>query len=54
MIEFEEPEGIDIPVGARGSAWVSAKKPFSLFGPIDMLGGATLRLSAIKSYLGAF
>ncbi|GEM78331.1 HlyD family secretion protein [Vibrio superstes] len=54
LIEFEEPKGIDIPIGARGSAWVSASKPFELLGPIDMLGGATLRLSAIKSYLGTF
>lgn len=54
LIEFEEPEGVEIPIGARGSAWISAEKPFAALGPIDMLGAATLRLSAIKSYLGAF
>jgi multidrug resistance efflux pump len=54
LIEFIEPEGIDIPIGARGSAWISAEKPFALLGPIDMLGAATLRLSAIKSFIGAF
>lgn len=54
LIEFEEPDGVTIPIGARGSAWISAEKPFALLGPIDMLGAATLRLSAIKSFLGAF
>ncbi len=54
LIEFSDPEGIEIPVGARGSAWVSTEKPFSLLGPIDMLGAATLRLKAMKSFLDAF
>jgi len=54
LIEFIEPEGITIPIGARGSAWISADKPFALLGPIDMLGAATLRLKAIKSFVGAF
>ncbi len=54
LIEFIEPEGIEIPIGARGSAWISAEKPFALLGPIDMLGAATLRLKAIKSFVGAF
>ncbi|KPZ68132.1 p-hydroxybenzoic acid efflux pump subunit AaeA [Shewanella sp. P1-14-1] len=54
LIEFTDPEGIEIPIGARGSAWISTEKPFSLLGPIDMLGAATLRLKAMKSYFGAF
>lgn len=54
LIEFTDPEGIEIPIGARGSAWIATEKPFSLLGPIDMLGAATLRLKAMKSFLGAF
>ncbi|WP_076416627.1 HlyD family secretion protein [Shewanella sp. UCD-KL12] len=54
LIEFNDPESIEIPVGARGSAWISTEKPFTLLGPIDMLGAATLRLKAMKSFLGAF
>lgn len=54
LIEFTDPEGIEIPIGARGSAWISTEKPFSLLEPIDMLGAATLRLKAMKSFLGAF
>ncbi|MGF1752770.1 efflux RND transporter periplasmic adaptor subunit [Vibrio makurazakiensis] len=54
LIEFTDPEGIEIPIGARGSAWIATEKPFALLGPIDMLGAATLRLKAMKSFLGAF
>lgn len=54
LIEFDDPEGIEIPIGARGSAWIATEKPFSLLGPIDMLGAATLRLKAMKSFLAAF
>ncbi|MCW8335587.1 efflux RND transporter periplasmic adaptor subunit [Vibrio paucivorans] len=54
LIEFSEPDGIEIPIGARGSAWIATEKPFALLGPIDMLGAATLRLKAMKSFLGAF
>jgi len=54
LIEFTDPPGIEIPIGARGSAWIATEKPFGLLEPIDMLGAATLRLKAMKSFLGAF
>ena len=30
IIEFEEPEGYHIPLGAKGAAWISATKPRGL------------------------
>ncbi|WP_432452756.1 MULTISPECIES: HlyD family secretion protein [unclassified Agarivorans] len=42
-----------MPIGATGSAWISAEKPHALFGFLDIIGGATLRLSSVKSYLTA-
>ena len=54
VIEFEEPEGYNVPIGATGSAWVSAKKPTEILGFMDIIGAATVRLKAYKSYLNAF
>ncbi|RJG38297.1 efflux RND transporter periplasmic adaptor subunit [Motilimonas pumila] len=54
LLEFDDPAGITIPIGARGSAWIATEKPFAMLEPIDMLGAATLRLKAMKSFLGAF
>lgn len=53
VIEFEEPEGYNVPIGATGSAWVSADKPHPIFGFMDIIGAATVRLKALKSYLNA-
>ncbi|MGY3572606.1 HlyD family secretion protein [Vibrio paucivorans] len=53
VIEFEEPAGYNVPIGATGSGWVSAKKPHSALGFMDTIGGATVRLKAYKSYLSA-
>ncbi len=53
IIEFEEPEGYSIPIGATGAAWISATKPHPLLGFMDIIGGATVRLKALKSYLNA-
>ncbi|MEG3219469.1 efflux RND transporter periplasmic adaptor subunit [Vibrio gigantis] len=53
VIEFEEPEGYNIPIGATGSGWVSAKKPHPMLGFMDIIGGATVRLKAYKAYLSA-
>ncbi|CAK2059564.1 HlyD family secretion protein [Vibrio crassostreae] len=53
IIEFEEPKGYLIPIGATGSAWISATKPHPLLGFMDIIGGATVRLKALKSYLNA-
>lgn len=53
VIEFEEPEGYNVPIGATGSGWVSAKKPHESLGFMDIIGAATVRLKAYKSYLSA-
>lgn len=53
VIEFIEPEGYNIPIGATGSAWISAEKPNEIFGFMDIIGAATVRLKALKSYFSA-
>ncbi|HHP0479903.1 TPA: HlyD family secretion protein [Vibrio campbellii] len=53
IIEFEEPEGYAIPIGATGAGWISATKPHPMLGFMDIIGGATVRLKALKSYLNA-
>ncbi len=51
VIEFEEPEGYTIPLGATGSGWISVDKPHQALGFMDIIGGATVRLKALKAYL---
>ncbi|RKF19693.1 hemolysin D [Alginatibacterium sediminis] len=51
IIEFDQPEGYDIPIGSTGSAWISANKPHSILGFMDIIGAATVRLKAMKAYL---
>lgn len=53
LIEFEEPKGMNIPIGAKGSAWISADKPHPILGFMDIIGGATVRLKSLKAYLSA-
>ncbi|MGR5363370.1 efflux RND transporter periplasmic adaptor subunit [Vibrio mediterranei] len=53
VIEFNEPEGYDVPLGATGSGWISASKPSQALGFMDIIGGATVRLKALKAYLSA-
>ena len=53
IIEFVEPEGYNVPIGATGSGWISAEKPLPILGFMDIIGGATVRLKSIKSYLSA-
>ena len=53
ILEFEDPEGYDIPIGSTGSAWISTSKP-KIFSFLDVIGAATVRLYAAKAYLGAF
>ncbi|OEF93985.1 HlyD family secretion protein [Vibrio splendidus] len=53
VIEFEEPENYTIPLGATGSGWISAAKPHEMLGFMDIIGGATVRLKALKAYLFA-
>jgi multidrug resistance efflux pump len=54
VLEFEDPEGIDIPIGATGQAWIAARKPAEALGFLDVVAGMLLRFSAAKSYLKAF
>lgn len=54
ILEIFEPEGKHIPIGATGSAWISAKKPHPFWGFIDVIGGATVRLHSYKAYLNAW
>lgn len=53
LIEFNNLEGVDIPLGATGSAWISAKKPHDALGFMDIIGGATVRLKSLKAYFSA-
>lgn len=53
ILEFEEPEGIDIPVGATGKAWIAAEKPAHILGFLDAIIGALLRFGAVEAYLKA-
>lgn len=53
IIEFDEPEGYDIPLGATGSAWISAKKPLPGLSFMDIIGGGTVRLKSLKAYFSA-
>ena len=53
ILEFEEPPGINIPVGATGNAWIAAEKPFHLLAFLDVVTGMLLRFSAAEAYLKA-
>ena len=53
ILEFEEPEGVHIPIGATGKAWVAAEKPIHLLGFLDVVIGALLRFAAAEAYLKA-
>jgi len=53
ILEFTEPEGIHIPVGATGKAWISAEKPYHILGFLDLVIGSLLRFAATESYLKA-
>ncbi|MBJ7590527.1 HlyD family secretion protein [Aeromonas veronii] len=53
VLDMLAPDGVDLPIGATGSAWISAHKPHPLLGFIDIIGAATVRLKAMKAYLFA-
>jgi len=53
ILEFEEPEGVHIPIGATGKAWVAAEKPIHLLGFLDLVIGSLLRFAAAEAYLKA-
>ncbi|WP_394201223.1 HlyD family secretion protein [Shewanella waksmanii] len=51
VLEVDDATMAMLPIGATGSAWVSAEKPHNILGFIDIIGAATVRLQAVKSYL---
>ncbi|WP_322804786.1 efflux RND transporter periplasmic adaptor subunit [Vibrio alfacsensis] len=53
ILEIDDNTMEKVPIGATGSAWISASKPYPILGFIDIIGGATLRLTSVKSYLFA-
>ena len=53
ILEIDQETMDMMPIGATGTAWISAEKPYPILGFIDVIGGATVRLSAAKSYLQA-
>lgn len=53
ILEIDQATMEKMPIGATGSAWISADKPFSILGFLDIIGGATVRLTAAKSYIQA-
>ncbi len=50
ILEIDQKTMEQVPIGATGSAWISASKPYPILGFIDIIGGATLRLASVKSY----
>ncbi|MEG3219654.1 efflux RND transporter periplasmic adaptor subunit [Vibrio gigantis] len=53
ILEMDQPTMDIMPIGATGSAWISANKPHELMGFLDIIGGATVRLTSAKSFLQA-
>jgi multidrug resistance efflux pump len=53
ILEFTEPEGVFIPIGATGKAWIAAEKPYHILGFLDVVIGALLRFAATEAYLKA-
>jgi len=53
ILEIDQETMDKMPIGATGSAWISADKPFPILGFLDIIGGATVRLTAAKSYIQA-
>jgi hypothetical protein len=54
IIEFEEPKGVDIPVGANGQVFISARKPLHILGFVDILAAMVIRIGTIESYFKVF
>ena len=53
ILEFVEPEGVNIPIGATGKAWIAAEKPIHFLAFLDVIVGVLLRFSAAEAYLTA-
>jgi multidrug resistance efflux pump len=54
ILEFDEPEGVRIPIGSTGKAWIASEKPIHIMGFLDLVIGILLRFSAAEAYLKAF
>ncbi|MNQ80990.1 multidrug resistance protein MdtN [compost metagenome] len=54
ILEFEDPEGVHLPIGATGKAWIAAEKPAKVLGFLDVVAGMLLRFGAAESYFKAF
>ncbi|GHA75327.1 hypothetical protein GCM10009007_15590 [Formosimonas limnophila] len=54
ILEFDEPLGIHIPLGATGQAWIAAEKPAHILGFLDVIAGMLLRFGAAEAYLKGF
>lgn len=54
ILEFTEPEGVLIPIGATGKVWIAAEKPHHILGFLDVIIGMLLRFAAAESYLKAW
>jgi multidrug resistance efflux pump len=54
ILEFEDPEGVQIPIGATGKAWIAAEKPAPVLGFLDVVAGMLLRFGSAESYFKAF
>lgn len=54
ILEFDEPEGVHIPIGTTGKAWIASEKPVHIMGFLDLVTGILLRFSAAEAYLKAF
>ncbi|MCD9469059.1 HlyD family secretion protein [Photobacterium phosphoreum] len=50
-LKLYETEGYDIPVGSVGLAWVSAEKPISFLGFLDVIRGIIIRMKAQVFYV---
>lgn len=54
ILEFNEPPGINIPVGSTGAVWIAAEKPIHFLGFLDAVIGVLLRFGAAEAYLKAW
>lgn len=53
ILEFDEPAGVNIPIGATGQAWIAAETPFPFLGFLGMVIAFLLRFAAVRAYLTA-
>lgn len=54
ILEFDEPQGVHIPIGTTGKAWIASEKPVHIMGFLDLVTGILLRFASAEAYLKAF